>query len=32
VEECGEELGLTSTAKKKRASSARPMNEVEAKR
>jgi RNA polymerase sigma-70 factor (ECF subfamily) len=31
VEECGEELGLTSTAKKKRASSARPMNEVEAK-
>jgi RNA polymerase sigma-70 factor (ECF subfamily) len=32
VEECGEELGLTSTAKKKRASSAGPMKEVEAKR
>jgi len=32
VEECGEELGLTSVAKKKRAGSAGPMKEVEAKR
>jgi RNA polymerase sigma-70 factor (ECF subfamily) len=32
VEQCGEELGLTTAAKKKRAGSASPIKEVEANR